>query len=227
VEEQFVKLRVLGLALILMLAPAAFADFSVDLTFEFSGAQSPAGPAPWVTATFASLVGGGMELTIDSSGLTGTEFIDSFFFNFDPTLTASSFVPVATTLGSHDDVKGITAKNDDQKADGSPGRFDFLIEFPTSSGSRFVDNETFVARVGVGNPAINADDFLFATSVGYYAAAHIQSIGTSGAGSGWIAGNTFNTPQGVVPEPGSIVLLSTVMLGLGLIMRKRSAARRG
>jgi hypothetical protein len=223
------KLRVLSLALVLLLAPAAFADFSVDLTFEFSSGTPPAGAPPWVTATFTSLVGGGMELTIDTSGLTGTEFLSNFFFNFDSTQNSALFAPVPTTDGSHDDWSKVSAGNDQWKADGSPGMFDFQIDFPTGPPSaRFVDNETFVVRVGVGNPAINADDFLFGTSSGYYAAAHVQGIGAKGTDSGWVAGNTFSTPQGgVIPEPGSIALLGTVMAGALLYMRRRSTAHRG
>jgi hypothetical protein len=222
VEERIVKLTVIGLVLLLLLAPAAFADFSVELGFEFTGGASPVGPAPWVTANFVSLVGGGMQLTIDTSGLTPSEFLSEFLFNFNTALEASSFVPVATTLGTHDDVKSIAAKNDKQSSGGGH-KFDYEIKFPTAKGSRFEADETFVLRVGEGIAGITAETFQFATTAGFYAAAHIQGIGAR-EDSGWIGSSTVSSP---IPEPGSILLVSTILASVGVLMRRRSAARRG
>jgi hypothetical protein len=223
------KVSMAAFLCILLVAPAAFADFSVELNTEFSGATPPAGTPPWITANFASLVGGGMELTIDASGLTGSEFVREFYFNLDPAFIAAFLLPLPTGTGTHQELLSIVAGNDVYQANGTGGDFDFLVQFPTApSSDRFVDGETFILRVGVGNPAITAESFRF-QSVGtvFYAAAQIESIGPTGADSGWIAGSTFNTPQTVVPEPGSIILLGTVMGGVFLHLRKRSVARKG
>jgi hypothetical protein len=54
----------------------------------------------------------------------------------------------------------------------------------------------------------------------FVTAAHIQSIGTGGA-SGWIDGAVA-----AVPEPSSVLLLVSMLGGIGLMARKRFAGIR-
>jgi hypothetical protein len=222
-----VKLKFLVLGLLVV--SGAFADAIVVADFEFSGATPPAGPSPWITANFKDLVGGGVELTVANTGLVGSEYVSGFYFNLDPALLATSYHPSATGTGTQSLFNSISSGTDAYKADGD-GHFDFLIDFPNGNDDRFTAGETFVVKVGVGDGSITSDDFLFPSvngpvgKNGFLIAAHVQSIGTSG-GSGWVTGGLQPDPRIVeAPEPSSIALLGTVLVGACYYMRKRRAA---
>jgi hypothetical protein len=206
------KLRVLGV--LLLLASGAFADVIVNLDYEFSGGADPAGTPPWVTLTFEDIAGG-VRLTIANVGLTGTEFNSEVSWNLDPAKNAASFVPTSTTGGTHT-VGTVSRGTDAFKADGD-GFFDYKLDLPTGPPSaRFVAGETFVIEWS----GLTSADFNFPSvngpvdKNGFIAAAHIQSIGPNGE-SGWIG----NGPT--VPEPSSIMLLGTVLLGSVAILRRK------
>jgi hypothetical protein len=67
----------LGLALTLGISSSsARADVIYEFSFEFSGATSPVGPPPWLRATFAQGADANtVELTLEATGLSGSEFV--------------------------------------------------------------------------------------------------------------------------------------------------------
>jgi hypothetical protein len=221
-QEEDVKLRLLGLALLIV--SGAFGQFIVDLDTEYSGATPPSGPAPWVTATFSNIGGGGVELQI-ALNLTGSEFLSRFAFNLDPALDPDLY-PV--THFSGDMPVGIDSGiNCCTVAAGSS--FDYELEYDNSPPvNRFQGTETSVLHIGAGDPSVTIEDFMFtsvngaAGKTGFYAAAHIQGIGTSGNASGWITGDP--RPPQAIPEPGSIALLGTALVGAFFHLRNRRAA---
>jgi hypothetical protein len=193
-------------------ASASTVTFTLDV--EFSGATPPAGSPPWLTATFVDVVTGEVTLTMDASGLTGSEFVDDWFFNItDESLLGfltfnyqggSSSGPAANTIGQSADSFGEPAKE-----------FDILFDFEQSNNpslDRFGAGEVVVYQIlGTG---LTADMFLALNEAGkgpFNSAAHVQGIGPTGDDSGKI---------GFVPIPGSVLLLAPGLVLLGALRRR-------
>ena len=75
-------LQALALAAGLSASQAGLAALEFDLNFEFSGGADPSGS---VLATFQQMAANTVQLTVDLTGLSGTEFISGFYFNYNPT----------------------------------------------------------------------------------------------------------------------------------------------
>ena len=188
-------------AAILFMIPATQADvLTFGLSYEFSGATSPAGSTPWLTATLNDHGGtGSVDLLLETTNLTDNEFVFLWLFNLDPTLdpTALSFsAPTKTGLFTDPD---IYADPDAYKADGD-GDFDIKIEFDNSDGAptRFgVDDAVQYTITGIPELTVDSFDFLSVEGGGqgsFPTAAHVGGIGEN---SGWIS----------IPEPNSMVLI--------------------
>ena len=209
---------VLGVFLLLASGvPASAAIVTYELNLEFSGGTAPEGTAPWLRASFADVLGG-VQLTM-SSGLSGTEFASGWYFNFDPTRNAAGlgFSYVSGVMASSPVSTGINAF----KADGD-GYFDIKFKFAAND---FGQNDKSVYLITGSD--LDVYDFKFSSVQGggngtYYSAAHVQSIGTDGEGSGWIGAPEPGSP--VVPLPAAAWLLGSGLLGLG-VMRGRMKKR--
>jgi len=208
-------------AFALFVQPAQAASVPFGLDTEFSGATPPAGSPFWLLATFDDGgTAGSVSLSIDAAGLTGTEFVSEFYFNFDGDPTTLTIAEVTTGADASTAPSAtVSTGTDSFKADGD-GSFDVLLEYPTS-GDRFTSGE--LSNWLITGTGIVADDFLALSFVkggdkeGLFVAAHIQGIGDDGADSGWITGT-------VVPLPAALPLFLTGLAGLGLLgwLRRRA-----
>lgn len=198
------RMACIGLALVLLLpsgAKAADLVYEFNTVFSYGGSlPSPTGPAPWLTAEFQDVTPGTVDLTINTSGLQGSEYVSSFYLNLDPSLTPTSLTFTKTGMtGSFTDPT-ISLGENAFKADGD-GYYDIDLEFATSHGSTFTVGDSISYQItGSG---IDAASFDFGSQMGggagtWLAAAHVQSIGSDGSSSAWIA---------PAPEPSSITLL--------------------
>ncbi len=146
------------------------------------------------------------------------ESATKLYFNLNPSSDASelSFHAVDNTDAVPNSVTG---KTNAFKADGD-GWYDIFFDMPPPPGNheaRFTDDERIIydIRYDTGG-IIDAGSFNFLSLSGggqgvYLAAAHIQGIG-AGEGSGWI---------GVIPEPGSLLLLGSGLIGLVVLKKQR------
>ena len=214
----------LGLLAWLGAAPAASATLDFGLDIEFSGGQAPAGPSPWVTASFDDATGDptSVLLTIAAPGLMGGangEYMAEISFNFDPVLdpTLLSFVAVdtldigATTVGTGANLF---------MSDGD-GDFDIMFDFPPPPGTpagRFTGGDAVTYEIFYAGGNIDVSSFDFFSDMGggqgtFLAAAHVQNTtGAGSGGSGWI---------GAVPEPATAGMVAMGVIVLGCARRRR------
>ena len=182
-------------------ANAATTVFDYEVLF---GGIEPAGPTPYLTATFDDAdfgTGFDVRLTIFGANLNPTiESATELYFNLDSSLNSSdlTFSAVDTTdIDSNWTVANIFTGNDSQAADGD-GLYDIKFDLPPPRGSyanRFTAGETLIFDISYsGVEILDASSFsFFSTPQGeqgtFMAAAHIQNIdgyGDGATGSGWV-----------------------------------------
>jgi len=181
---------------------------SYDFVFEFSGGDQPAGPAPWLNATFDDGgSAGAVELTLSADGLVDKEFVTQWYFNVEP------FQLISVSHDSGVMPTGTASASNGFKADGD-GWFDLLILY-MDPGDKFAAGlESVLTLTAAGLTA----DMFRALSLGdgnspngLFAAAEIRGIATEdcdcGKGSGWVA---------PIPIMGALPLLLSALGLLGL-----------
>lgn len=255
----FSPARIAGLALITCAAIASQASaaisvqygspssvkFSFDTKNELSNPTEPGGDAPWVVVTFTDSLVHDNRVTaafeVPNGGLADTEFLTSFFFNYNPLLTTDggSFAldPKRSAIrpGEYEAGVGNFSYGVDSTKGGGKFSFDLLIAFFKNQGEgRLTDGEKvefdIIYTPLVGNAeTFESTDFLYQSigknaSLGPYAQAHMQGI-ANGQGSLWVNPGIATTSLISVPEPGSFVpVLALISCGLLLRSRRTPAA---
>lgn len=208
-------------SLLLSAAAVRAATLTFGLDTPFSGADQPEGTAPWITATFDDSFGDAntVRLTLSAANLVGSEGVSAWYFNFDPSL-----VPTLLTFTAVDNSasvpNAINTGVDSFVANGD-GMYDIQFDLPPPPGSfpeRLTAGETIIYDLGYVSP-ITVASFNFYSAVGggtgtFETAAHIEGIGPTGDGSGWI---------GQVPEPSTALLFASGVMGLAIDRGRRKA----
>jgi len=146
-------------------------------------------------------------------------FVDELYLNNTAApLAGTGFACVnCTAIGG---TLGVTFGSNAFKADGD-GLFDILVNSPVSGSNRLAPGESVTFTLTA--TGLTSDSFLdFSCSVcptagsngPFRIAAHVQGTLSSGGGSVWIA-------EGSMPEPTSMMLLGTGLLGIAAGIRKR------
>jgi hypothetical protein len=193
-------------------ASASGAILTYNLSVEFSGAYSPDGNAPWLTATFDDEgTSGSVYLTLSASGLTETEYVAEWYFNVEPYVVLDFGDGYISANGSFAD-PDISQSFNAYMADGD-GHFDILFKFATAPpADRFTAGDSVVYLI-TGQDLTAYSFFALSQGAGnspdgLYTAAQIRSINTED--SGWIT----------VPIPPAALLLGSGLLGL-IALRRR------
>jgi len=194
------------------------------LTFEFNSTytgSSPYGPAPWLTMTFTDKATY-VELVI-ASNLASPQYVSNLYFNLNQALTPGS-LNFAFQSGTGPAASSITVAPPEISAPGD-GKYDFLFAFPTANNVNRLDGTESVVYWITGS-GLTANSFNVLGTPGpgstagpFLAVAHVQGIVGSEFGSGHIYPGEGTT---LVPEPGTMLLLGLGLLGLGIMVRKRS-----
>lgn len=206
--------------------PAVHASaITFQLSTVFSGATPSGSPTVTLTDTAA-----GVEVSVSSFPLSGTEFIDDIYLNYigDVSLLTATYQ------------SGVVANNisfspNSFKADGD-GYFDILIDYPPPPGNvgKFEADMTsqylLATLAGLNTSMFNSSSFceIGCGTGSYFAAAHIQ--GLAGGLSTWVGDGTGPPPPppppppSPVPEPASMMLMGTGFVAFAAKYRKRLAA---
>lgn len=193
---------------------------ALQYTSEFSGAQAPGGPGPWLTAVFDDFGGTGtVRLTMSTAGLVSSENVKEWYFNLNPALAPASLVftynaGLSTAAAATSITKGV----DCCKADGD-GKYDVKFSFTPSTGLPML-NTVVYDITGIASLTAASFNFLSLPAGGhgpFLSAAHVQNTtGAGSGGSGWVAG----TVGAVVPVPPAVWLYGSALALLAWVRRR-------
>ncbi|MGA1842066.1 MAG: PEP-CTERM sorting domain-containing protein [bacterium] len=197
----------ISFGLLLSSLPSNAMVISWDLQWEYSGAFPPEGPPPWLTAIIDDEIDPGNVTLTMISNLTGSEFVNLWFFNYDTdkfTLTPSDFVYQQSSTGPEPTI--MIGNNSFHAA--ADGWFDISFDFQNPfSGERFESSEVVVftiSKPGLTANSFNSMSVFGENEIGLFTASHVGGIGPAGDNSGWIT---------IVPEPSTIFFLFFGLIG--------------
>lgn len=229
-------LKKMAAAIALMTIAASAANATSVYSYDtIASGASPAGDAPWMTATFEN-TDGGVYLTLDLSLDGANEFIKDVVFNIDGSANPcggpgrKTAACTSISLDSTSDPASNMQFHWEIAQDGIPGGPDGL-KFDMGTHEPGTDNFSGDYWYKFLLTGYSEDDFDAAVG-GWYTRAHVQGIGSC---SGWIGDNSGYDNSGTgsdnitdyscdpqeVPVPGTLGLFGLGLTALGVVRRKR------
>jgi len=201
---------VLVLAALLVANLTTQAAVSIGTDVSIQGSKPASSTTPWVNSLFTDIAPNTVQLTITAPNLTGSEFIQNLYLQFNNTkqVTSLVFTPVFSQWQGLSTTYSLGLNQNNFQAGSQGGDFSILLGFQTGGGlpKQFNQGDTVIFDITTTqkNTSLSSMDFAFKSFNNnhpplYYEAAYLGGI--SGKNTGWVAADTFFTIA--VPEPAS------------------------
>jgi hypothetical protein len=203
--------------------PASAAGFLYQFDAVFGASTvTPAGAAPWLSATFVGAPGG-VLMTLSNLNLAPTEKTSTFDFNLNPSRNPASLTFTFQSAFGSFTLPTISTGVDANKADGD-GYYDIQLQFDVGGSSSSFDNGESLTYLIGGIAGLTDEDFEYLSTPSgggnpFYAAAHIQGTGGGGS-SAWTQPSLGPL---IIPEPAGGAMLG---LAAGMWYVGRMGGRR-
>lgn len=216
-----ISLRKLAISLAMFAVVALGSALTVQadpVTFVLGGADfsGPTANTGGNITVHIQNIAGGVRVTVTNDLVDPGAFIGQLYLN-------TSVAPLADALGTCVNCAATSGQtmtfnfgSNAFQADGD-GLYDIFIDFSTAAANRLTPGEVIIFDLTSSTLGFTSDSFVvFSFPAGgngpFQAAAHIQSL--PNGESDWIAAEP-------VPEPASLLLLGTGLIGVATGLRKR------
>ena len=161
-------------------------------------------------------IAGGVRITVTNNLVDLGAFLGSLYLNTSVAPLAGAAGTCVTCTATNGQTMSFNFGSNAFQADGD-GIYDIFIDFSTGAPDRLTPGEAIVFDLTSTTLGFTSDSFLVFSAPGggngpFLIAAHIQSL--PNGQSDWISGEP-------VPEPASLILLGSGLVGLATGLRKR------
>lgn len=196
-----------------LLTPTHAATISLNHIFSDDPTSPLSTITPWLTITTVDTGEKQVSMEFKVANLTDPEYIKEWYFNVNDSLDLNFLSFTQTSSSGQFDAPTISKSTNFYQAD-SDGKYDVLLTFSinNSAEQRFTRGDTLIYTVEyTGSQPFNSSSFDFLSDPvsgniygPFQSAAKVNTTGTDGNGSAWIA---------AVPEP-TTALYSLLATGL-------------